>query len=521
MTLIRFIFCLVFLNTIYNVSAETPKNEIAERFVEYAHNKDNWPILHYAIEQERPDVAAEALYYFPDQAIIRTPDIKLMASYLGSNDRDDYDYQVGTEQGISAIELAVRKGYVDLTKSLLELGCSSSEVHTEYFGYIADYYSEKWRPFVNDRTIKERVKFVNPTQKNTNYWTRSILYWAIEANNEEMVKLLLEASPSLDGIKAQRSWRSDSNFAIERTSVHQAAYMASDEILQALISYQSNITMWQDQVLDPKILEIFRTYVNNDSDWPPLHSALKSGDHEAFNLLLEYKEDVKWQGRAPHSLLAMAIASDDYYFLDLMISYGINIDEAIKEAVNQNKIDHLKNLLPYMVPNEESAKILEHATQKKYTDIVVELINHGVRSGHAIELAIKTDNLDLTSYLIEQGGVNFAELGGLDTAIRGRMVSMIELLVQAQIQKNRDVQDSLLSLAIRSKDLKIFSLVEEAGYWDPDLWNAFVDANEVDMLHNYLQNEINAQKIVPQLKSMKKRAIEQGHSEILAYMMNL
>ncbi len=175
-----------------NTYAEAPKDDITERLVEYAHNKDNWPILHYAIEKGRPDVAAEALQYFPEQAIMHTPEVKLMESHFGNNASDDYDYQVGAEQGISALELAVRKGCIKLAESLLELGCNPSEVRTEYFGYISDTW-EQW----DGSYVYERVKFINVFQQNTNYWTRSIIYWAIEANNEEMVRLLLQAGASL------------------------------------------------------------------------------------------------------------------------------------------------------------------------------------------------------------------------------------------------------------------------------------------------------------------------------------
>ena len=154
-----------------------------------------------------------------------------------------------------------------------------------------------------------------------------------------------------------------------------------------------------------------------------------------------------------------------------------------------------------------------------------QLLNHGLRSGHAIELVIETNNLDLTRTLIEAGAVNFTQLKGLDTAIRLKNVEMVELLIEErgsnQFQKDLEAHDALLSLAITSGDIRIFTLVEGAGYWDPGLWNAFVDANEVSMLQSYLQDELHALQIKKELTFMKKRAIEKGQLEILTYLMYL
>jgi ankyrin repeat protein len=518
MIFFRFIavLCPILLFIAINAYAENKRGDINEYLVEYAHNKDNWPALHYAIEKERPDVVIEILQLFPEQAVFYTPSIKLMDSYCGNSAGDDYDYQVGAEKGISALELAVRKGYVELAKTLLELGCNPCEVRTEYFGYISDHWEQRKGSF-----IYEKVKFINSFLKESNYWTRSIIYWAIESDNEEMVKLLLDAGVSLDCIKAQRTWCTDVNVNIERTSIHHAAYTGSDKILHSLISYQMDGEKWKDRFLDAKILETFRIYAKDDSGLPLLHSALKNSDREAFNILLKYGEFMRWRGRAPKSLLAMAVACDDYFFLELMLSHGFNTNDAMIELVSQNKINYIKNLLQFIVLNEESAKILESAVLQGHADIVVELINHGIRSSHAIKLAIEARRLDLTAYLIEAGQVNFSQLTGLDTAMRHRMVSMVELLVKVQFQKDRAAQDGLLSLAIRSKDQKIFTLLEEAGYWDSGVWNAFVDTNEVGMLHIYLQNKIHAKALIAEITSMKKRAIEQECQEMLAYLRTL
>lgn len=508
--------CSVYCAIGSTIYAEDQKDDLAERFVEYSHNKHKWPLVHYAIEQERPDVAIEALRLFPEQAIMHTPDIKLMESHFGNNAEDDYDYPVGNEQGTSALELAVHKGYIALVQKLLDLGANPSEVRTEYFGGVADYWEPRRQP-----TVYERVKFVNAFMLNTNYWQRSILYWAVETNNEEMVKLLLQHGASLSGIKAQRSWRIDSPFYIERTSVHQAAHMASDEILKALIAYQQDPTTSESLIINPKVLEIFRTYVNNGSGWPPLHSALKEGNAQAFKSLLECREDLTWQGRAPESLLAMAIKQDDIAFLDMMMSQGLNAYRAMNEAVHQNSIGKVEYLLSFIVPGEESAKILEHAAQAGQKGIVVLLLNHGIRSDHAIELAIETDNLELVHSLITTTQTNFTQLGGLDGAIRRKSVDMVKLLVQMGLQKDRDAQDGLLSLAIKSGNREIFNAVQEAGYRDPGLWEAFVDANAVNMLQDYLQNPTHMLEIQPQLESMKKRALQHSHREMLNYLMAL
>lgn len=169
--------------------------DVTQLLIEYAHNPDGWPVVHYAIEQQRPDVALQALH-FPEQATMKTPGLKLMKSYLGYNDSDDYDFQIGFEEGISALELAVRRGYLELAATLLELKADPCEVRTEYYGSIQDSWDQYHGP-----KVYEKVKFSRLI--GTNYWQRSILYWAVDLDDLEMVKLLLTNAPTLEGIKAQ------------------------------------------------------------------------------------------------------------------------------------------------------------------------------------------------------------------------------------------------------------------------------------------------------------------------------
>jgi ankyrin repeat protein len=250
---------------------------------------------------------------------------------------------------------------------------------------------------VPQSNAEERI--VEDSQNNKD-WMRPILYWAIETNNEEVVELLLNEGVALEGTQEQ-----DANLDNEQTphytSVHHAAHRASDKILQLLIAYQRDNSAWKNQAVDEKVLELFRSYVNNGSNLTPLHSALKDGDYEGFQLLLEHGENMNWQGQAPTSLLTMAIAADDQRFLDLMLVHKYNAYAALQEVVNQNKVECVEHLLPFITYNKESVTILEDAVQKGCTDIAIQLISRKrIFSMHALGLAIDTENTDLTNFIV-------------------------------------------------------------------------------------------------------------------------
>lgn len=499
-----------------------PANDIAECLVKYSHNDRNWPVVHYAIAQGRPDVAEAALLLYPEQATMRTTDLKLVKWLCGSDDQ----VLVGSEEGKTALELAIRKGFTDLAAKLLDLGANPSEIRTQYFGKLEGTW---WKRGGN---VHEYVKVVNSIGygKYPNQ-TCSMLFWAIQADNKNLVELLLRHGASLEGIKFDKksAWlgKTGKGEFYERTAIHQAACVASSEILWSLICYQKDPNNWGNQPIDKKVLLAFRMHANNESNLPPLHSAIKNGDFQAFNLMLKYGEDINWQGVAENTLLSMAVSAEDNRFLDLMMHYGLDTYEAINELVNQDKVDRVEKLLYLIESNNQKTQLLDRASEKGHMDIAVLLLNSGIRSGHAIELAIENDNLDLTRTLIEASGVVLSNLRGLDTAINSKSIDMVELLLKVgdetgdQFQKDREVEDALLSLSIKSGDKKIFALINNAGYWDSGLWNAFVDANEVDMLQDYLQNSKHTDEIKPELTSMKKRAMDQGQTEMLTYLMTL
>ena len=106
-----------------------------------------------------------------------------MRSHLGNNADQDYDFVVGHEAGVSALELAIQHGYVELSARLIELGANPRAIRTEQMGHWDNLWYERDRGY-----HREWVKFVDvaPTQ------ITSMLYHAIKINNEPLVELLLQ-----------------------------------------------------------------------------------------------------------------------------------------------------------------------------------------------------------------------------------------------------------------------------------------------------------------------------------------
>ncbi len=162
------VFCAMsFQSSVYGVEAVHTEESVidnANLLIEYAHNPLGWPALHYAIAQNREDIALLALQLYPEQVTQYTPALKLVDYYFDTVGCNDYDYMVGHEPGTSALELAVRNQYADLVNALLKLGANADEARFEYDGKPGDSWNPK-----RSSTIYESVKWVNSRVWLQNY----------------------------------------------------------------------------------------------------------------------------------------------------------------------------------------------------------------------------------------------------------------------------------------------------------------------------------------------------------------
>lgn len=175
------------------------KEPLEERIKKYESNPWKWPALHYAIEMRDEEAAFYLLKTKPQQAKMLTPDLHLTRYYIAENDHD-YEYKVGTEKGISAIELAVQhNSSVELARQLIDLGADFKQLRKDYYGDILPYYDTRQteRPY-NYYRVNERNKRIYSPFNFEEFQEFSPLYWAVKHKNQTMIDLLISRGVDLN-----------------------------------------------------------------------------------------------------------------------------------------------------------------------------------------------------------------------------------------------------------------------------------------------------------------------------------
>lgn len=213
----------IFCSMAFCYSAEIKSNaaEWDAILEEYISNDKNWPALHYAIEQRRPDIAAHILQIYPEQALELTPSIRLMEVINIKWDMGEYRQMAGYERGFSALELAVKGHYIELAEKLLDLGADVKETHKEYQGY--------W--------VSNDEKEVYNALERVPYRETSLLYHAIKGEDLELVELLLQKGAPLEPCLCSKNWwGQDETF----TALDIAIETGSETLINKILYYQAS-----------------------------------------------------------------------------------------------------------------------------------------------------------------------------------------------------------------------------------------------------------------------------------------
>jgi hypothetical protein len=158
--------------------------EIETLMEEYSQNDKGWPALHFAIAQNREDVALEILRRHPEQSFLR-----IQQDFGSANEAVHFVVQFLKYDPIevfklSALNLAIGHGHVQVVEELLNLGVDTDTLFVSLGGYSCVQDGDSgWYFWYNTR-----VCFYTP------------LGQAVEYGNTEMTALLLKRNPNLDCI---------------------------------------------------------------------------------------------------------------------------------------------------------------------------------------------------------------------------------------------------------------------------------------------------------------------------------
>ena len=146
-----------------------------------AHETQDFTILSWCLD------------HFPDSFTKLTDPVNIVERLSYDNPRKDFDNHYDWQEGITALEYAIRLGDTNIVKLLLDAGADATITRNEHFAT----YVEHWFPKPASPALNEVAHLLPhmPAKKPFKY---NMLYLAIALEHTEIVDLLLEfgANPS-------------------------------------------------------------------------------------------------------------------------------------------------------------------------------------------------------------------------------------------------------------------------------------------------------------------------------------
>ncbi len=466
--------------TPHAIQGDQNSENIGAFITEYSQNFKGWPMLHYAIAEERPDVAEIALEIYPEQADQLTPPLELMDFHMGNTEKGDYDYNVGWEEGYSALELAFMHHNPDLALTLLEHSKEDliNRRHKVYDGFYRDSYETR------TGYASKPNKFVGWLWKEK-YQESSLLYWTLELENQSLFKKLLNYNPSLYDcltISQKEGYPSYTLNVQQYSSFSLAARKETDFYLKELIHLQKiQIDADFDEEVCQDILDVFRSNWSNEYNWPALHYAVQMNDLESFGLLLDWGTDPTWNGSAPESLISMATKHPNIEFLQRLLEELDEADLAARVAIENGDVDRTIELINTY---EISDNLLLTAVKNQKNTIVRLLLEHGFHSPEAFSYAIQNNQLETVSLLIDY----------------------------------KHTYPHALSIAIEYHHPELFSLLLEKGFFHPGCYSDCITHNTLEMLKQIISTHGVGKE---ELGQLIRQAADSKRGDILTYLLSL
>lgn len=346
--ILMLISCLLFNFNLFS------GEEILEKVQDSFNNNWSWPPLHYAI-YNHPEEVAEYIYTIhSNSALELTPEITLIRRTDRLNDDPDDDYIAGTEEGFSALELALKKNMSTLALRMIRDGVPIDTKRKDYFGSEVVY--GKWTWWTGKYTQKhtfgvhKRVTHWSANSWRGNYHVYTLLYWAIANGLTDVMDELFARDFELEDVDFTHAERH--NFWINLTrerrdnAVEVAARWGNEDVLnRALIAYASRLGIHITDVPEAD-LAIFKKYGLTEKvtgydqiedDMPLLALPIKTGDTEGFSTMLAYGINLEEVNDKVIKIFKLALEHPDSFFINALYQYMQNhsIDTFTKEAITE------------------------------------------------------------------------------------------------------------------------------------------------------------------------------------------
>jgi ankyrin repeat protein len=379
----------------------------------------------------------------------------------------------------TALQVAASSGDLELVRLLLDWGTS------DILGAM-DIASEKGHIQLVQALL--RAGQVRGALSNGAY-ERMALRAGVRCGDYQFVRQLVESHTDVDAPAVE----DDSEWT---TALQVAACRGHKDIAQLLMRFGADVN----------------APAHGDGGITALQGAARDGDIDVVKLLLQAGANVN----APSSTcgnmaLAMAVESDSFEILELLLESGAALDEqmdaALEHAIDfrsscelvQLLLDHITKhygnhymtnvSLPAQVENIELVRLLlEHevldkpssllnAVSERSLELVELLLYYGADVndtppyGFALEIAASSGKLEITNLLLEHGANAREKARALQGAARRNQIEMARLLLSSQADVNAaplkltgyGPRRTALQAAACTSNVKMIQLLLEAG----------------------------------------------------------
>lgn len=458
------------------LTAPSPKlkPEIDRLIEECTNNSEGWPALHWAIAKlHRPDIALHILQLYPEEINAITPAIRESVTLYRDNGwAGEQPEEVGlTTEGASALWLAVKEGYTDLVRALIERGADSNVMR-------------RFR-IVDKPTHTYRLE-APPSEYGT-----TALSEAMQLQKKEIVQLLLEGGASTDSVFYHTDYGHHQGWIHTTSHYGVAGYLvklgSEKDLWRIFMAAQTHQPISE---ITEEDLEFVRARFQESKS--PIQAACSKGDLESaqklidlgFNPYANYGnpeicetlhkrgwtfESVEFllRNNIDRSKFLLICAQDNLIqFLPRVLDFGVTCEEALRVAIERGQSSFITLLLDAHHP--VSPPIIYQAIQSRNIPLLKRLIPlmnkeelqaHFDRTDSPI-VNLLSDNSEALEFLFSQEFL-FHRESLLRQACQKGSLSTLKLLVQ-KYGFPYDMQKELITIAA-------------IGHWD-DLFNYLWDS---------------------------------------------
>ncbi|CAG5109240.1 Similar to ANK1: Ankyrin-1 (Homo sapiens) [Cotesia congregata] len=254
---------------------------------------------------------------------------------------------------------------------------------------------------------------VNVTMSSPHYTGYTLLHYAVERSNAEIVELLLKNGAHVDASTVENRLK----------PIHIAVMRGNYDIIKYLLIYKAQI----DATFDVAI----------SKEYSCLHLAAQNNDLNVIKLLLESGADINLQDKEKRTPLHLAIQAAQVEAVNLLLKYHPNT--MLKNCQQQTPlIFALDNMCPVLflrVNNIED--LVKLRLQHQYSGCKCEIITHTLVR-HLIKLKVANFKIDEKDQEIILLSETYREL---ESSCSNELEQMQVLVVKNMtIQKLRDLQ---------------------------------------------------------------------------------